>query len=152
MTKSYPDLRHDAMMLAWAISTELKNIRPDDFIESAWAWKQLGDGIQYLLSFACDDWSEIEGTCQELESKDFPACFPSLDSAFQIHKKWQNFVKKVSKAEGVDALTTKDMLPSEEREKLIPNLSREQFASAGYRNGYLKRKYYMRNHSITILV
>lgn len=32
MTKNHLDLRHDAAMLAWAISRELKNISPSDFI------------------------------------------------------------------------------------------------------------------------
>lgn len=152
MTKNHLDLRHDAAMLAWAISRELKNISPSDFIESVWFWKQLGDGVEYLLSFACDDWPEIEGTCQELESKEFPACFPYLDPALQIHERWQEFVKGVSEAEGVAAIVaTKDLLPDVERKKFIPHVSKEQYAAIGHDNEFLQKKKQWLKPPVTIL-
>ncbi len=151
MTKNHPDLRHDAMMLAWAISKELKNISPSDFIESVCFWKQLGDAVEYLLSFACDDWPEIEGTCQELESKEFPACLPYLNPALQINKRWQEFVKGVAEAEGVAEVATKDQLPDDARKKFIPHVSKEQYAAIGHENEFLQNKKQWLKPPVTIL-
>lgn len=151
MTKEHPDLRNNAIMLAWAISKDLKNITPSAFIESVWVWKQLGDAVEYLLSFACDDWSEIKGTCQELESKDFPACLPYLDPAFQVHERWRGFVKAVAEAEGVTRVVTKDQLPEDARKKFIPYVTKEQYAANGYEKGFLQRKKQLFGSPITIL-
>lgn len=132
VNQNYSEIRNAAARLAWVLSGEIKNINARNSVFLADKVNLVGEAVNYLLSIACDDWSEIKGTTAEIDALGLSSIICDFDE-YGVGDRWHSFIKMVADEEGCAVPCAKEHDP-------LPTVSKELFISIGIDLGYLSRQ------------